>query len=445
MAAEGVPVEEQIMATLRHLGVMRAHIVANLQQDYRPLLQRYPAAVASLTLVCPRGMHQPLVDEIASPLLVVSGEDGPVPTSLMTHLAERPATRVLQLHGYEYMIWSDVAADCTEIIRTTLQEFFASVEQADPNGSLTYLGPHVAEGQVGDVAYAMRGEGTPVVLLPLQIAPTQWDTLIPPLSERFCTINLTGKAVGYVAVLEARGRSGYMEAVSNLLGRVGVSAGESVLEVGCGSGVLMRWLAQGTDQTVKISGVDLNRYFVREAAKMAEGEELAHRLDFRTGNAEQLPFPDASFDVVYSSTVLEEVDVTQALAEIVRVTKPGGRVAILVRSLDMYRFIHLPLPAPLKERLEAPAAWGPGVAKAGCADATLYTRMERAGLRDLRRLPQIAPFAGGDALAALEGNIVPLLNAEELAAWQKVAAVAMREGGFFYLNPYHSAIGTKPR
>jgi ubiquinone/menaquinone biosynthesis C-methylase UbiE len=444
MAAESVPVEEQIMATLCHLGVARAHIVANLQQDYRPLLQCYPTAVASLTLVCPRGMHQVIVDEITCPLLVVSGENGPVHRVLMAHLAQRPATRVLQLHGYEYMIWSDVAADCQESICGTLEDFFASVEHTDPNGSLARLGPRVEEGQVGDVAYAMRGEGTPVVLLPLQIAPTQWDALIPPLSERFCTITLTGKAVGYIAVLEARGRSGYMEAVSNWLGRVAVPARAHVLEVGCGSGVLMRWLAQQTDQTVKISGVDLNRYFVREAAKMAEQAGLAHRLDFRVENAEQLPFPDNFFDVVYSSTVLEEVNVTLALAEIVRVTKPGGRVAILVRSLDMYRFIHLPLPAELKRRLEAPAAWGPGVAKAGCADATLYTRMEGAGLLHVRRLPQVASFAGADALAALEGNIFPLLNAEELVAWQRAAVVAAREGDFFYLNPYHSAIGTKP-
>jgi hypothetical protein len=70
--------------------------------------------------------------------------------------------------------------------------------------------------------------------------------------------------------------------------------------------------------------------------------------------------------------------------------------------------------------------------------------MEGAGLVNVRRLPQVAPFVGADALAALEGNIFPLLNAEELVAWQRAAVVAAREGDFFYLNPYHSAIGTKP-
>jgi ubiquinone/menaquinone biosynthesis C-methylase UbiE len=52
------------------------------------------------------------------------------------------------------------------------------------------------------------------------------------------------------------------------------------------------------------------------------------------GNAERLPFADASFDHAYSVTVLEECDADLALRELRRVVRPGGRVGVVVRATD---------------------------------------------------------------------------------------------------------------
>ena len=115
-----------------------------------------------------------------------------------------------------------------------------------------------------------------------------------------------------------------------------------MLEVGCGSGVLDRWLARRASGAHRITAVDINPYLLQEAGALARQEGLGDAIEFRDGNAESLPFADDSFDVTMSVTVIEEVDADRMLAEMVRVTKPGGRVAVVARAIDMPFFRHLP-------------------------------------------------------------------------------------------------------
>src|SRR5678815_887627 len=84
-----------------------------------------------------------------------------------------------------------------------------------------------------------------------------------------------------------------------------------------------------------IIGVDVNRYLLREATTLAMQEGLAGIIAFQEGDAEALPFPDNHVDVALSFTVLEEGNADRMLAELVRIAKPGGRVAVMVRALDI--------------------------------------------------------------------------------------------------------------
>ena len=84
------------------------------------------------------------------------------------------------------------------------------------------------EGEIADTSYRVRGAGPPLVLLPLDLSPGQWEPLIPALAARYCTITLGGALFGSVASLEERGRSGYMAVVRGLLDALAIGPGESV-------------------------------------------------------------------------------------------------------------------------------------------------------------------------------------------------------------------------
>jgi len=74
---------------------------------------------------------------------------------------------------------------------------------------------------------------------------------------------------------------------------------------------------------------------------------------------------------------------------------PGGRIGVIVRAADMPWLINLPLPAPVKQKVEAPGVLGGGVGEGGCADASLYTRFHRAGLAEIQMLVQFSTLHSG--------------------------------------------------
>src|SRR2546422_196531 len=82
----------------------------------------------------------------------------------------------------------------------------------------------------------------------------------------------------------------------------------------------------------------------------------------REGSAEAIPLPDHSFDIVFSSTVMEEVDADRMMAELVRIAKPGGSVAVIVRAVDRGNWTNAPLPAEIRRLVEESRA-AAGVAK----------------------------------------------------------------------------------
>ena len=117
----------------------------------------------------------------------------------------------------------------------------------------------------------------------------------------------------------------YSDKLSHEFARTaGVGPGQHVIDVGCGSGALTVVLAEivGAEN---VAGVDPSEPFVAEARTRVPGADL------RVGPAESLPFEDASFDAALSQLVFHFVqDPAQSVAEMRRVTRPGGRVAACV-------------------------------------------------------------------------------------------------------------------
>ena len=146
------------------------------------------------------------------------------------------------------------------------------------SSSVALTAATLQEGESGSVAginYRVRGSGPPLVLMPLGLIPSQWDPILDVLAESCCTITLGGSHLGMVALLEMRASTvGYRDMVSALIQNVPLASGDTVLEVGCGTGAISRWLAQRTNAQNPIIGVDVNRYFLREAVDMARNDGL---------------------------------------------------------------------------------------------------------------------------------------------------------------------------
>jgi len=97
---------------------------------------------------------------------------------------------------------------------------------------------------------------------------------------------------------------------------------ESVLDVGCGTGILSLAIAEKT-RASKIVGIDTSKGFI----EYARGKSSDPRLTFEQGDAVNLPYPDRSFDRCMAMLVIQFVkDKAIAIAEMKRVTKPGGAV-----------------------------------------------------------------------------------------------------------------------
>lgn len=113
----------------------------------------------------------------------------------------------------------------------------------------------------------------------------------------------------------------------------GARAGHRVLDVGCGTADLCLLMGSQVGPAGRITGIDLSPEMLAVGRQKVERSPFRDRIRLIQGNALALPFSDDSFDVVTSGFVLRNVaDLERALAEMGRVTRPGGRVVILELS-----------------------------------------------------------------------------------------------------------------
>jgi demethylmenaquinone methyltransferase/2-methoxy-6-polyprenyl-1,4-benzoquinol methylase len=104
--------------------------------------------------------------------------------------------------------------------------------------------------------------------------------------------------------------------------------GESVLELGFGTGNEILDLASGAGATGHVHGIDISPGMLRVARRKVEKARPAAAVDLRVADARKLPFEEASFDAVYSSFTLELFppdEVGLVIREVARVLRPGGR------------------------------------------------------------------------------------------------------------------------
>jgi ubiquinone/menaquinone biosynthesis C-methylase UbiE len=135
----------------------------------------------------------------------------------------------------------------------------------------------------------------------------------------------TARYYDLMAWLMTRGREGVFR--EKLIDRARVNSGESVLDVGCGTGTLAIAAKRRVGPTGIVYGIDASPEMIARASKKAR--KAAVEVVFKNEAVEALPFPDAHFDAVFSTMMLHHLPSKareQCAREMRRVLKPGGRL-----------------------------------------------------------------------------------------------------------------------
>jgi SAM-dependent methyltransferase len=107
-----------------------------------------------------------------------------------------------------------------------------------------------------------------------------------------------------------------------------LSPGERVLDLGSGAGTDSLVAAQMVGEQGRVTGIDMTPEMLAKARAAATAMGVGN-VEFLEGEAERLPFPDASFDIVLSNGVIDLIpDKDAVFAELFRVLTPGGRIQI---------------------------------------------------------------------------------------------------------------------
>lgn len=134
---------------------------------------------------------------------------------------------------------------------------------------------------------------------------------------------LTPEDLAPIDQFHIRGRTATLE----LARAAGLHAAMHVLDVGSGVGGTSRCLAKAFG--CRVTGIDLTDEYCQAAAMLTARTGLAHLVDYRQGDATQLPFDDQAFDVVWTEHVAMNIpDKVRLYRELHRVLKPGGTLAI---------------------------------------------------------------------------------------------------------------------
>ena len=431
---------DRLIALMDHLGLGTAHFGTPIPRDISGLAAEHPERLAGIVLCVPSRLDPAPFGDIADRVLMISSERGPAAEATVRAALRLPAAERSVLTGYDAPgSWSDVVAERTQEIAARVIAFLGRQTADMPRAAAP------KEGAREGISYQIEGSGPALILLPFFLAPSQWTPAIPRLAQHFTVVTTGGPYLGGVASLEDRARMpSYRAMFWSLIDAIAPQRGETILEIGCGAGSLVRLLAQRLGTANPITAADVNPFLLREAAQLADAEGVAGAIQFRQANAEALPFEDNSYDCVYSVTVFEECDAARAISEAMRVVRPGGRVGLVVRALDMRQWWNLALPEAILRKVEAPPH---SVAPSGVADRSLYRRMRDAGFVDLVCFPSMVTLdrPGGPIWRNREDHILSLLTPDELAVWHAERDQAEAEGLLFMAHPLHCAVGTKPR
>jgi SAM-dependent methyltransferase len=218
--------------------------------------------------------------------------------------------------------------------------------------------------------------------------------------------------------------------------------GQRLLDAGCGVGEVARELAKAGAEVVAI---DFSAANVAAATQRHDGSTVT----YAAGDVMNLEFPDDSFDGVRTERVLQHLaDPDRAIAELIRVTRPGGRVCLI--DTDWESVAVDGLPEALVGQLRAHLMNRP-MMHHRTVGRTLRGRLLRAGLTDVTASPVVLYFDQPASAAPILGFVNPdvpreagMVPDELREPWFAAVAEAQERGDFLAVLTMWVAAGTVP-
>ena len=236
----------------------------------------------------------------------------------------------------------------------------------------------------------------------------------------------------YISALEAFDRLEQLQELKALgLKFTGIGPGSHVLEVGCGFGLETLRLAHSALPGGLVAGCDLSSDFLAEARRRAAAAGV--NIAFKQARVETLPYPDRSFEILWSERLLIYVpDLQQAASEMRRVLRSGGRLVSIepdiststlnLNNRDLVRRV-------MGHEADKNVAhgWLPG---------QLGGVLESAGFNDIRLATRVVVFtqelaAGYFAQCARSAAGDGVLSDAELHDWNSGIEALLKEGSLF--------------
>ncbi len=261
----------------------------------------------------------------------------------------------------------------------------------------------------------------------------------------FSNVDATGEVSAYVAFLD-QAKAQLRELSRARYALLQLRPGDHVLDVGCGMGDDARELAALVGPQGQVVGIDCSEAMVAEARKRSEQSRLP--VAFAVGDAQTLDCPDNCFDACWAERVFQHLaEPPRALAEMVRVVKPGGRIVVFEPDHEMLA-IDAADPATSRSIVVTLAD---GI-RSGRIGRKLFGLFRAAGLRDVQVIP--TPLVSNDlavtngmlrlddaARAAVQRGLVTATAASE---WTADLRERQSAGRFFACLLFFAALGRKP-
>ena len=198
--------------------------------------------------------------------------------------------------------------------------------------------------------------------------------------------------------------------------RLALQPGAALLDLGCGTGDQTRALAPRVVPGGRAVGMDLSQTMIDEARRRAATGDLP--VEFEVGDAQSLPFADGTFDACRTERMLIHVpDPRAALAEMVRVTRPGGRVGVI--DADTETMVFDSVDRCLTRKVVTAFA---DSFQNGWIARQLPRLMTAAGLTDLAVEPYVLSFKPSVSAPILDAHLAAMVAAgaltdEESSRW----------------------------